>query len=82
MASPKPQSGRPASISSKSGVKVESPLRHSNFPADPLSKPTTDDAEVDDDVIHIDPPSHRANKIGGTLKGLDTSTLLDAADQP
>ncbi|KAF2733108.1 hypothetical protein EJ04DRAFT_513440 [Polyplosphaeria fusca] len=65
MASPKPQSGRPASISSKAGVSVESPLRQQALSGDQLSKQRTHESETEDDVIHIDPPSRRVSKIGG-----------------
>ncbi|KAF2178854.1 hypothetical protein K469DRAFT_325399 [Zopfia rhizophila CBS 207.26] len=72
MASPRPVSGRPPSIHApkgQSGSQTESPLRQTSFPADQLQKKTSQDhaleSEVDDDVIHIDPPSHRASKIGG-----------------
>ncbi|KAF2678372.1 hypothetical protein K458DRAFT_348432 [Lentithecium fluviatile CBS 122367] len=65
MASPQPPSGRPGSISGKSGPVAESPLRQSNFPTDALTKQKTNESEAEEDVIHIDPPSHRASKIGG-----------------
>ena len=65
MASPRPSSsGRPASISDKTGANLKSPLHQANFPADPLTRTTTYESEPED-VIHIDPPSHRASKIGG-----------------
>ncbi|KAF2712350.1 hypothetical protein K504DRAFT_343120, partial [Pleomassaria siparia CBS 279.74] len=65
MASPRPASGRPASISGKSGHNTDSPLRQINLPADQLSRTKTHESEVDEDVIHIDPPSHRVSKYGG-----------------
>jgi hypothetical protein len=65
MVSPQPPSGRPVSISGKSVPAAESPLRQSNFPLDALTKQKTHEGEVDEDVIHIDPPSHRASKIHG-----------------
>jgi hypothetical protein len=65
MASPQPPSGRPGSMSGKSVPVAESPLRQSNFPADVLTRQKTQDGENDEDVIHIDPPSHRASKIHG-----------------
>jgi hypothetical protein len=65
MSSPKPGSGRPASISSKSGVQIESPLRQTNFPVEQLEKTKTHESEVDEDIIHIDPPSHPASKVHG-----------------
>jgi hypothetical protein len=65
IASPKPaSSGRPASISDKTGPSVKSPLHQTNFPVDQLTRTTTHESEPED-VIHIDPPSHRASKIGG-----------------
>jgi hypothetical protein len=64
MASPRPvSSGRPASISDKTGANLKSPLHQANFPGDPLTRTTTYESEPED-VIHIDPPSHRASKIG------------------
>ncbi|KAF2865848.1 altered inheritance of mitochondria protein 21, partial [Massariosphaeria phaeospora] len=65
MASPKPQSGRPASITSKTANPAESPLRQTNFPAGQLTKQKTHESEPDEDVIHIDPPAHRMSKING-----------------
>lgn len=66
MASPRPHSGRPASISGKSGVHADSPLRHENGPEDQLTRTTTHESDADPDVIHIDPPTHRhSSKIGG-----------------
>jgi len=65
MTSPRPASGRPTSISGKSGPNVESPLRQANFPAEQLSKTKTTESEAEDDVIHIDPPSHHTSKIHG-----------------
>lgn len=67
MASPRPKSsGRPASISEKGGAPVaESPLRQANFPADALTRQKTQESEVEEDIIHIDPPNRRANKIHG-----------------
>lgn len=67
MASPRPKSsGRPASISEKAGAPVaESPLREANFPTDVLSQQKTHESEAEEDVIHIDPPHRRENKIHG-----------------
>lgn len=66
MASPRPASGRPASISSKSGVHADSPLRNAEDAADNgLSKQKTRESEADEDVIHIDPPAHPSSKIHG-----------------
>ncbi|KAF2791315.1 hypothetical protein K505DRAFT_249221 [Melanomma pulvis-pyrius CBS 109.77] len=65
MTSPRPTSGRPASISGKSVQNVESPLRQMNFAADALTRTKTQESEAEDDVIHIDPPSHHSSKIGG-----------------
>lgn len=66
MASPRPQSGRPASISGKSASapSIQSPLSQANFPADALKKQDTQEDE-DEEVIHIDPPSRRESKIHG-----------------
>jgi hypothetical protein len=74
MASPRPKSsGRPASISEKGAAPVaESPLRQTNFAADILSKQKTHESEAEEDVIHIDPPNRRENKIHGG--GHDSST--------
>ncbi|KAF9739883.1 hypothetical protein PMIN06_006048 [Paraphaeosphaeria minitans] len=74
MASPRPKSsGRPASISEKAGAPVaESPLRQANFPTDVPSKQKTHGSEAEEDVIHIDPPNRRENKIHGG--GPDPST--------
>ncbi|KAF2473188.1 uncharacterized protein BDR25DRAFT_282499 [Lindgomyces ingoldianus] len=58
---PRPTSGRPPSIHKTE--KVESPLKQMSFPANTLEKKGDD--EADDEVIHIDPPSHRSSKIGG-----------------
>jgi len=65
IASPQPPSGRPVSISGKSAPVAESPLRQSNFPADVFARPKTQDGENEEDIIHIDPPTHRASKIHG-----------------
>lgn len=62
MASPKPQSGRPASIHGKNNVHIDSPLRHETDTTDEQTR--TDDTE-DMDVIHIAPPSHPASKVHG-----------------
>ncbi|KAF2115775.1 altered inheritance of mitochondria protein 21 [Lophiotrema nucula] len=59
MASPRPTSGRPPS------VHVDSPLKQQDFPADQLSRQQTHGSEAEEEVIHIDPPSHRASKVGG-----------------
>lgn len=65
MASPRPQSGRPASISGKSAPVAESPLRQQNFPPDVLTKQKTHESETGEGVIHIDPPNRRESKIHG-----------------
>ncbi|KAF2658025.1 hypothetical protein K491DRAFT_303273 [Lophiostoma macrostomum CBS 122681] len=65
MASPRPASGRPGSISGKSGLQTESPLRQTNFPADQLTRQQTQDEEEEEDVIHIDPPAHPSSKYSG-----------------
>lgn len=65
MASPRPQSGRPASISGKSAPVAESPLRQQNFPSDVLTKQKTHESEAGEGVIHIDPPTRRESKIHG-----------------
>ncbi|KAL1610359.1 hypothetical protein SLS60_002025 [Paraconiothyrium brasiliense] len=67
MASPRPKSsGRPGSISEKGAAPVaESPLRQTNFPADVLTKQTTQDSEAEKDVIHIDHPNRRESKVHG-----------------
>ena len=65
MASPRPQSGRPASISGKSAPVAESPLRQQNFPSDILTKQKTHESEAGEGVIHIDPPNRRENKVHG-----------------
>jgi hypothetical protein len=62
MASPRPTSGRPASI--QGGVHVESPLKKKEFAQGELSREQTEEGEAEE-VIHIDPPSHRASKIHG-----------------
>ncbi|KAH8732216.1 altered inheritance of mitochondria protein 21 [Phaeosphaeriaceae sp. PMI808] len=65
-ASPRPQSsGRPTSI--KGGIQTDSPLRQETQ--------TTGDEQLDDngEVFHIDPPSHRTNKVHGG--GYDPPTL-------
>jgi hypothetical protein len=63
MASPKP--GRPASISSKSGARTESHLRHSSYPEKQGEAADKDEPEEEPEVIHIDPPSHHSSKVHG-----------------
>jgi len=65
MTSPRPQSGRPGSLSGKTAPTAESPLRQTKLPADALTKQKTNESEAEEDVIHIDPPSHRASKVHG-----------------
>lgn len=55
IASPKPQSGRPASIH------VDSPLRKESGAGDETGR----DNPADPEVIHIDPPAHPTSKIHG-----------------
>lgn len=64
MASPRPQSGRPASIGGKDAV-ADSPLRQQSFPSDALTRQKTHESEAEENVIHIDPPNHREGKIHG-----------------
>lgn len=67
--SPKP---RPASLSGiskrrSSGTHpaVESPLKKESFLGKELENDNALESEVEGEVIHIDPPAHRASKIGG-----------------
>ncbi|KAF1999600.1 hypothetical protein P154DRAFT_563897 [Amniculicola lignicola CBS 123094] len=62
MASPRPTSGRPASI--KNEGKTESSLRHVSASSEQGEKTDTKEVE-DEDVIHIDPPAHPSSKYGG-----------------
>jgi hypothetical protein len=81
MSSPRPQSGLHLTQSHTSDTHVDSPLRKESFPADGPGKSEFEktvskglrapsdaalESEIeDDDVIHVDPPSHRASKIYG-----------------
>ncbi|OCL13191.1 hypothetical protein AOQ84DRAFT_359982, partial [Glonium stellatum] len=77
MASPRPGSDRPPSIHNKdrtSSSHTDSPLRKMSLPinqADGEGTPKVAasehalESEAEEDVIHIDPPSHRASKVGG-----------------
>ena len=60
MASPRPTPLHHTRTPSDSHAHVESPLRKASFPAD-----ISGDQDVDDDVIHIDPPERRHDKIHG-----------------
>jgi len=65
MTSPRPASGRPASISKGKVVEpaVESPLHQSSFPAGAREKTPEIVSDADDDVIHIDHPHHHYHKV-------------------
>jgi hypothetical protein len=92
MSSPRPQSGLHLTQSNTSDTHVESPLRKESFPADgpgksefekTLSKElrTPSDAALeseieDDDVIHVDPPSHRISKIYGGAGHMESTEDL------
>ncbi|KAF2747933.1 hypothetical protein M011DRAFT_457869 [Sporormia fimetaria CBS 119925] len=65
IASPKPPSGRPGSISSKTGMHVDSPLRHETGPELQADGQDERDEGAVPAVIHIDPPSHPTSKIHG-----------------
>jgi len=60
MASPRPTPLHHTRTPSDSHAHVESPLRKASFPAN-----ISGDQDVDDDVIHIDPPERRHDKIHG-----------------
>ena len=92
MSSPRPQSGLHLTQSNTSDVNVESPLRKESFPADAPGKSEFEttlskglhapsDAALesemeDDDVIHVDPPSHRINKIYGGAGHIESTEDL------
>jgi hypothetical protein len=74
MASPRPSSTKPRRASSQTFA--ESPLRTAAFPSDQVNatlkaaqgKHDSDldsEAEDEDEIIHVDPPSQRSSKIGG-----------------
>lgn len=74
MASPRPSSTKPRRASSQTFA--ESPLRSAAFPSDQVNAATTaaqgthdgvvdSEAEDEDEIIHVDPPSKRHSKIGG-----------------
>ncbi|KAF2500766.1 hypothetical protein BU16DRAFT_523529 [Lophium mytilinum] len=68
MASPRPSS-RPQSIHATkartSSSKAESPLNTMDGKTSKAGSEQAMESDVEDDVIHIDPPHHRHNKIGG-----------------
>jgi hypothetical protein len=74
MASPRSASARlpeihtPKQRSGSSQTHVESPLRKMSFPVNEFDSAKHDQAlesETEDDVIHIDPPSHPGSKVHG-----------------
>jgi hypothetical protein len=62
MASPRPSSGRPASIKAS---QIESPLRNE----------AGEEVNEAGEVIHIDPPAHRSSKIHGANYDAPTQDL-------
>ena len=92
MSSPRPQSGLHLTQSNTSNAHVDSPLRKESFPTDAsgknefektLSKGLRAPSETaleseyeDDDVIHVDPPSHRVSKIYGGAGHIESTEDL------
>ena len=92
MSSPRPQSGLHLTQSHTSDTHVDSPLRKESFPADGPGKSEFEktvskglrapsdaalESEIeDDDVIHVDPPSHRASKIYGGAGHMESTEDL------
>ncbi|KAI4729521.1 hypothetical protein E4T49_02586 [Aureobasidium sp. EXF-10728] len=74
MNSPKPLSSLSKRPSSGAPPAVESPLRKESFTQKELSQNDNAlESEVEDEVIHIDPPAHRHSKIHGG--GYDPPTV-------
>lgn len=92
MSSPRPQSGLHLTQSNTTDTHVDSPLRKESFPAEASGKSEFEktlskdlrapsggalESETDDDdVIHVDPPSHRVSKIYGGAGHMDSTEDL------
>jgi len=97
MSSPRPQSGLHLTQSNTSDTHVDSPLRKESFPTDAsgknefektLSKGLRAPSETalesefeDDDVIHVDPPSHRVSKIYGGAGHIESTEDLGPGNE-
>jgi Altered inheritance of mitochondria protein 21 len=97
MSSPRPQPGLHLTQSNTSDTHVESPLRKESFPTDapgktefektlskglPAASDTALESEIeDDDVIHVDPPSHRVSKIYGGAGHIDSTEDLGPGNE-
>jgi Altered inheritance of mitochondria protein 21 len=92
MSSPRPQSGLHPTQSNTSDTYVDSPLRKESFPTDASGKnefektlskglhapsgAALESETDDDDVIHVDPPSHRISKIYGGAGHIESTEDL------
>jgi hypothetical protein len=92
MSSPRPQSGLHLTQSNTSDTHVDSPLGKESFPTDASGKnefektlskgfrapsgAALESETDDDDVIHVDPPSHRVSKIYGGAGHMESSEDL------